>query len=167
MSISPPRRRLLGWLVRHLSWYPPYIGAGIRVESDLENNRYRVSMRLRWFNRNTHGTHFGGSLFSMCDPFFALVVQHRLGPAYEVWMKSADIDYVRPGRGTVCAVFHVPTERIEEIRREVDTSGRSEPAFDVNVLGEAGEVVVRVGQVIHVRRRGGEGVSPPREPASS
>ncbi|MHC5012515.1 MAG: DUF4442 domain-containing protein [Planctomycetota bacterium] len=152
MFRGKPPRRLLRWLVRHLSWYPPYLGAGVRVQADLENDTYRVAMRLRWFNRNVHGTHFGGSLFSMCDPFFALIVAHRLGHDYEVWMKSASIDYVRPGRGTVSAVFHVPAERIEEIRHEVDAMGRADPGFDVNVVDEEGQVVVRVSQVVHVRR---------------
>lgn len=152
MTLDRIHRRLMPWLVRHLSLYPPYVGAGIRVETDLENNRYRARLGLRWYNRNTHGTHFGGSLISMCDPFFALIVQHRLGMAYQVWMKTAAIDYVRPGTGTVSASFHVPAERIDEIRREVDATGRAEPGFHVEILDESQRVVARVDQVVHVRR---------------
>ena len=29
----------------------------------------RVELRQRWYNRNYVGTHFGGSLFAMTDPF--------------------------------------------------------------------------------------------------
>ncbi len=40
---------------------------------------------------------------SMCDPFFMLMLMTRLGPGYVVWDKSASIEFVRPGRGTVTA----------------------------------------------------------------
>ena len=36
----------------------------------------RVRLKLRWYNRNFFGVHFGGSLFAMTDPFFALSLIH-------------------------------------------------------------------------------------------
>lgn len=145
------RRRFRGWMIRNLSLYPPYIGAGVRAQAQLDRNRYVVRMPLRWFNRNIFGSHFGGSLFSMCDPFFALVVQEKLGDDYEVWMKHACIDYLRPGRGTVSGIFQVDEERLAAIRHAVDTHGRDNPEFEVEIRDEAGHVVVRVHQRLHVR----------------
>jgi acyl-coenzyme A thioesterase PaaI-like protein len=138
-------------MIRHLSWYPPYIGAGVLATAQLERNRYLVRMPLRWFNRNIFGTHFGGSLFSMCDPFFALVVQEKLGDGYEVWMKEASIEYLRPGRGTVSGVFEVDEERLTAIRRAVESRGRDNPEFDIEIRDEAGRTIVRVHQRLHVR----------------
>ena len=62
-------------------------------------------MRLTSWNRNFVGTHFGGSLYSMCDPFFVLILSAALGRDYVVWDKAAAIRFLRPGRGTVKATF--------------------------------------------------------------
>jgi acyl-coenzyme A thioesterase PaaI-like protein len=103
--------------------YLPYLGAGIRVVGVADDySRWDVEMKLAHYNRNYFGTHFGGSLYSMCDPFFALIVRKMLGPGYIVWDKEATIRFKRPGRGRVRATFHVPRVRIEEIRVEVDAS---------------------------------------------
>ena len=47
-----------------LNLYPPYLLAGVRVTSIAPDWReLHVSLKLRWFNRNFRGTHFGGSLY--------------------------------------------------------------------------------------------------------
>jgi acyl-coenzyme A thioesterase PaaI-like protein len=119
------------------------------VAGDLRS--VEVEMPLTWFNRNYVGTHFGGSLYSMCDPFFMLMVMMTIGDAYVVWDKSASIRFVRPGRGRVRARFDVTPERVAAIREEADREGRSEPEFQVEVTDEAGEVIARVHKVLHVR----------------
>ncbi len=65
---------------RLINWYPPYMGAGIRVTHVSDDfRRIRVEMRLRWYNRNYVGTHFGGSLFAMADPFLMIMAIRNLG----------------------------------------------------------------------------------------
>ena len=101
-----------------MNLWPPFIGAGIHVEHLAPDYlEARVRMRLGLLNRNYMGTHFGGSLFAMTDPFFALLVMHRLGRDYVVWDKASRIDYRLPGRGTVRAIFRITPEQVEEIRR--------------------------------------------------
>jgi hypothetical protein len=54
---------------RLINIYPPYLGDGVRVRSVAPDYRHiRVEMRLRGYNRNYVGTHFGGSIYSMVDP---------------------------------------------------------------------------------------------------
>ncbi len=142
-----------------INLYPPFLGAGIRVRRASDGRTFDVRMRLAFFNRNYVGTHFGGSLYSMCDPFFMLILMHALGPDYLVWDKAASIRFLRPGRGTVRATFQIPEERIEEIRRAADASGRVEPAFTARVVGEDGEVVAEVDKTLYVRRRRAQGGS--------
>lgn len=139
---------------RLLSFYPPFIGAGIRVRTtEADPYTIRVCMPLRWFNRNVFGTHFGGSLYAMADPFFALILLKTLGKGYIVWDKSACVTFVRPGRGTVRATFHIPPEEVEAIRARADAGEVVEPAYEVDVRDEAGEVVAHVQKVLYVRRR--------------
>ncbi len=141
------------WLVRLLRLYPPYLGAGIQARTAKDLRTYEVRMKLRFYNRNYVGTHFGGSLYSMCDPFFMLILIEALGPGYQVWDKAASIRFRRPGRSTVTARFHIPDEEIEAIRRQADTEGKAEPRFTVGVKDQAGEVVAEVEKVLSVKRR--------------
>lgn len=135
-------------------FYPPYLGAGIRiVTKDPERGVFESEMKLRWWNRNYLGTQFGGSLYSMCDPFFLLILAVQLGPGYVVWDKSASIRFRRPGRGTVRARFEIPPERVEAIRRQVDELGKVEPVFAVEVKAADGELVAEVEKVLYVRKR--------------
>ena len=108
-------------------------------------------MKLRWWSRNYVGTQFGGSLYSMCDPFFMLILVEALGKGYVVWDKAATIRFRRPGRGTVRATFHIPMVRIEEIRAAADARGKVEPTFRAEVVDSQGEVIAEVEKLLYVR----------------
>jgi acyl-coenzyme A thioesterase PaaI-like protein len=142
---------------RRLKWinlYPPMLGAGIRVDylaSDLST--IRVQMKLTRLNVNLVGTHFGGSLYTMCDPWFMLMLIHHLGKGYIVWDKAATIQFLRPGRGTVTATFEMPRDRVDEIRRLADSGGKIEPTFVVDVVDEKKEVVAHVEKLLYVRKK--------------
>ena len=145
------QQRRTSVLLRMLSVFPPYVGAGIRVRTSPDLRTFEVRMKLRWWNRNYVNTHFGGSLYSMCDPFFMLILVEALGRGYVVWDKAATIRFRRPGRGTVRATFHIPPERVEEIRAAADRGEKVEPVFTAEVLDEQGEVVAEVEKLLYVR----------------
>src|SRR3982750_1570314 len=137
-----------------MRFYPPYLGAGVsvtHVAKDLSS--LEVELKLSPWNRNFVGTQFGGSLFSMCDPFFMLMLLMQLGDGYVVWDKSASIDFLRPGRGTVKARFELPRERVDELRAEMQQQGKINPVFEVTVVDEQGQPVARIQKVLSVRRK--------------
>jgi acyl-coenzyme A thioesterase PaaI-like protein len=102
---SPLEKRII---FRLFNIWPPFLGSGIRVRRiDVAGGVIEVELRLRWWNRNYHGTQYGGSLFSMTDPFFALLLIERLGPGFVIWDKSASIRFRRPGQTHVRARFEV------------------------------------------------------------
>jgi acyl-coenzyme A thioesterase PaaI-like protein len=139
-------------LLRLMRFYPPFIGAGIRVTEVAEDLRtIVVEMDLTAWNRNYVGTHFGGSLYAMCDPFYMFMVIQALGPDHVVWDKTASIDFLQPGRGRVSARFELTEERLGQIRAEVAQQGKSHPRFEVDVRDQDGDVVARVGKVLSVR----------------
>ncbi|WP_103528678.1 MULTISPECIES: DUF4442 domain-containing protein [Streptomyces] len=141
-------------LRRVLSWWPPYRFAGVRVLHIAEDwSSARVRMRLGRTNRNAFGTHFGGSLYSMSDPFWALLVLHRLGEDYVVWDKAAEIEFVSPGRGEVFAEFVLAEERVAEIRAATEGGAKALPWFDSTVTAADGTVVARVRKQLYVRRK--------------
>jgi hypothetical protein len=110
-------------------------------------------MKLRWFNRNFVGTHFGGSLYSMVDPHLMLLLMQILGRDYVVWDKSAEIEFHKPGRGRVHSVIRITDEDIERIRRETEGGNAYRPRFELTILDGGGDLVATVTKVLHVRRR--------------
>jgi len=141
-------------LRRLLNFYGPYFGAGIKVEHISEDwKQARVSMKLHWYNRNIVGVHFGGSLYSMADPHLMLMLMKLLGDDYIVWDKSATIDFMRPGTGTVTASFEITDEEVLAIREQTGNNGRYRPEFRIKVVDEKGKTVARIKKVLYVRRK--------------
>ena len=137
---------------RLINIYPPLLGAGIRARR-IDALTIQVELKLTALNRNVVGTHFGGSLYAMCDPWFMLILMRALGDGYIVWDKSAAIRFLRPGRGTVRATFHIAPTRLDEIRAAADQRGKVEPEFAVDVLDDQDQVVARVEKLLYVRKR--------------
>ncbi len=136
-----------------INFYPPFLGAGIRIkEYAKEGNSYLVEMKLRWYNRNVAGTHFGGSLYAMCDPFFVFAAYSYFGDGYIIWDKSASIEYVRPGIGTVSALFEIPIDRLIEMKTEVDNEGRKTFHFKAEILDTKNRVVSKVNKEIYIKK---------------
>lgn len=135
-----------------MKWWPPFLGAGIRVKSLSDDFCDAVvELKLGRLNRNAVGTHFGGSLYAMTDPFFMIMLLHNLGGDYLVWDKSGSIEYVAPGRGTVSAHFHLSEKRIAQIRAEAAEGEKVLPEFEVYVKDAEGGIVARVRKVLYVR----------------
>ena len=142
---------------RRYKWiniYPPFLGAGIRVlHKQSDDYTIKVQLKLTRLNLNAVGTDFGGSLYAMCDPFLMLILLEHVGREYIVWDKAASIQFVKPGRGTVTATFHVTPEQIAELRTQVDREGKIEPVFNVDVIDAQGEVVAKVEKRLYVRKK--------------
>ncbi|MBY6034393.1 DUF4442 domain-containing protein [Marinobacter daepoensis] len=143
-----------GAMRRVLSTFAPYLGAGVQVTHLADDfTTATVEMRQRWYNTNYVGTHFGGSLYSMVDPMYMLLLMRRLGSSYIVWDKSASIDFIRPGKGVVKAEFELTEERLAEIRQATEQGDKYLPEWDVDIVDETGTVVARVHKVLYVRRK--------------
>ncbi len=146
--------------------YPPFLGAGVRVRSVSPDFRHiRVEMALRWYNRNYVGTHFGGSLYSMVDPFYMLMLMQVLGPDYIVWDQSAQIAFLKPGRGTLHADFTLTDADLAAIHTKTANGGKYLPEFVVEIRNADEEVVARVKKTLYVRRKdpsGADSFSPSR-----
>ena len=142
-------------MLRHgLNLWPPFLFAGIHVAAIGDDFRSaRVELRMRPWNRNYVGTHFGGSLFAMTDPFWMLLVLHALGDGYIVWDKAATIDFEKPGRGTVHAEFLLDDATLDELRAAAAGGDKVLRWFDAPVRDAAGDVVAMVRKQLYVRRK--------------
>ncbi len=137
-----------------INLYPPFIGAGIRVVHTAPDfTSVTVELRYTWWNKNIFGTAFGGSLYMMCDPFFVAIMLNNLGSDYIVWDKGAAIQFLKPGRSSVRAVFAISKEEIARVKAETDARGKYEPEYEADIIDEKGVVVARVHKTLYVRRK--------------
>ncbi|MFI6843635.1 DUF4442 domain-containing protein [Kitasatospora sp. NPDC050467] len=139
---------------RGINLWPPFLFAGIKVLALSDDfRRTTVRLRLGRLNRNYVGTHFGGSIFAMTDPFWMLLVMHNLGRDYVVWDAAAEISFVSPGRGDIVAEFVLTDDRLAEIRELTQDGKKALVWFDTEVLAADGSVVARVRKQLYVREK--------------
>ncbi|GLQ33452.1 DUF4442 domain-containing protein [Litoribrevibacter albus] len=142
------------WFRRFVNVWPPFVGAGISLEQLAEDfSEATVAMKLKFTNTNYVGVHFGGSLYSMCDPFYMLLIMNRIGKDYIVWDKAAEIEFKRPGKGTVRAHFKVDEAMLEDIRTHTENGDRYFPVYEVDILDEQGEVVATVKKTLYIKKK--------------
>ena len=139
---------------RVLNLWPPFLFTGIHVSRIGDDFRSaRVELRMRPWNRNYVGTHFGGSLFAMTDPFWMLLVMHAIGDGYIVWDKAAGIEFEKPGRGPVAAEFRLEDAVLDELRAAAADGGKVLRWFETPVRDASGEVVATVRKQLYLRRK--------------
>ena len=137
-----------------MNLWPPFLAAGIRVKRlDPDWKRIDVEMKLHLWNSNYVGTHYGGSLYSMADPFYMLMLMENLGRDYVVWDKSASIRFRRPGKGTVAVSFQLTDEDIAEICAALQTEAKLDRTFQAEIKDESGTVVAEIQKVVHIRKK--------------
>lgn len=143
--------RLLRW---GMSLWPPFLGAGIRVRHIARDFReVVVEMPLRRYNRSRSGTHAGGSLFAMTDPFFTLMLVNNLDSGYMVWDKQASIDFVAPGRGRAHARMQLTDHDLAQIRARTAEGDKHLHLFRTEITDDEGLVMARVEKIVYVRRQ--------------
>ncbi len=140
--------------IKLLNFYPPFVGAGIRVEYlSPDFKKAVIALKLRWWNQNMLGTHFGGSLMSMSDPFYMLLIMQNLGREYIVWDKASEIQFKKPGKGKVTCTFEIDDELILKLKTEADAHRKTEVILPLQILNAQGEVVCELKKTVYVRKK--------------
>jgi len=116
--------------------------------------KIEVHLRLLWYNKNVFGVHFGGSLYAMTDPFFALMLTYKLGKNYIVWDKSASIRFIKPGKDTVRAVFELTQNTIDVIHENLEKNQKYIFILQCKITDlQSGETVAEVDKELYVRKK--------------
>jgi len=145
--LKDPRLLRLG-----MNMWPPFVGAGIAVEElSLDYSYVRVALKSTFYNRNYVGTHFGGSLFAMTDPFFMLMLIRNMGHRYYIWDRSARIEFVAPGKGKVVAEMSISAEDLAQLRESTATGEKFERDFHTTIVDAEGSIVAKVSKRIYAR----------------
>ena len=137
-----------------MNCWPPFIGTRVHIEHIAPDwQSLRVRMKLSTRNKNYVGTHFGGGLFTMTDPFYVVLLMNVLGRDYVVWDKSTQIQFIAPGRSTVRATIEISEAMQAEIRAATATGEKFEPTYRIDILDDAGKLIARVDKTIYIRKK--------------
>lgn len=148
MKVTPKILKLL------INLYPPYLGAGVRINYISEDWReLHTSMSLRWYNRNAVGTHFGGSLYSMVDPHLMLLLFRLLGKGYWIWDKSAEIEFIKASDKRVTATIKVSGSDLEKIKHHTENGEKYLHEFMIEIRDEDNDLVAKVRKILYVKKK--------------
>lgn len=135
-----------------VNFWPPLFFSGIKVTYiSPDYKETRVTLKLRWYNRNYVRTQYGGSLMSMTDPWYMLMIMTNLGRDYFVWDKHAEIDYISPGKTHVHALFKISDETLNDIRAKTANGEKYVPEFLVDIKDDNGQLVARVKRRVYIK----------------
>jgi len=142
----------LKWAMR---FYPPLFFQRIWViKFDKGFTGVHVKISKSFLNINYNRTIFGGTIFSASDPFFALLFDQllqRRGLKCRVWLKSAEIKYLKPGKTNLYFTISLSEEQIIEAETTLSTVGKFIKAYPLNIFNSKGVLCATVINEIYIR----------------
>lgn len=142
------------YLLKLWNLWPPFLFTGIKIQKYTEDFRsISVKLKLRFWNANYVGTQYGGSIFSLSDAFYMVMLMRNLGPEYTVWDKTATIHYLKPGRTDLFAAFTLNEEDLTQIQTTLQTQKSMLWNRQVEIKDANGMIVATVDKEIYIRKK--------------
>ena len=114
----------------------------------------KVVLRRTLFNINFHKTIFGGSIFSACDPYFPTMYYHIFANKNRkliVWLKSAEIQYLKPAESTLKLHFKISKQDIQDVEDNLNKTGKFEILHTVHAINKKGIICAKAKMEIYLR----------------
>ena len=138
-----------------LCLYPPLLFQRIWVRRFHQGFRgVDVKINKSLFNKNYNGSIFGGTIYAATDPFYALLFDQLLqreGFKIRVWLKSASIQYLKPGRSDLYFTIYISDEMLNDAITALNTTGKFVKAYPMEILNKDGELCATVNNEVYIR----------------
>ena len=138
-----------------LCLYPPLLLQRIWVKK-FHDGFLGVDVKITnsFLNRNYNGSIFGGSIYAATDPFYALLfdqLMQRRGFKVRVWLKSASIQYLKPGLTSLHFTLKITEEMILEAETALKETGKFVKAYPMEITNNNGELCATVMNEVYIR----------------
>lgn len=145
--------RSLTWVMR---LYPPFLFQRIWVRRFLPGFRgVDVKVNYSVLNRNSNGSIFGGTIFSATDPLYALLfgqlMRRRGFNNVIVWLKSAQIQYLKPARTALEVQIRISDDTVAEAEETLRHVGKFVRVFHIELVDRSGEVCAIADNEVYIR----------------
>ena len=138
-----------------LNIYPPLFFNRIILKEISNDFTYmKVHIKKSVFNMNLHKTIFGGSIFSACDPYFPTMYYQIFaskGRKLIIWMKSADIQYLKPAESSLELIFKLNERDIKLVEKELNNKGKFEIWHTVQAINKQGIICASAKLLVYMR----------------
>lgn len=142
----------LKWLMR---LYPPMLFQRIwvkKIDKDFRGIDVKINRSL--FTTNLGSATFGGTIFAATDPFYALLIgqimQHK-GFKITVWLKSAEIQYLKPARKDLHYSIKIDDEMINEVELAISNEGKFVKTYPIEIFDTTGDLCVIALNEVYIR----------------
>ena len=138
-----------------LNIFPPLLfNRIVLIEISDDFMQMRVVIRRALFNINFHKTIFGGTIFSACDPYFPTMYYHIFAKKNRkliIWLKSAEIQYLKPADSTLKLHFKITEDEIQLAEKTLNEKGKCEIWHSVEAINKKGVVCARAKMQVYLR----------------
>jgi acyl-coenzyme A thioesterase PaaI-like protein len=142
----------LKWLMR---LYPPMFFQRIWVKKIYKGfTGIDVKINRSLITSNLGNSTFGGTIFSAADPFYALLfgqIMQRKGFKITVWLKSAHIQYIKPGKTDLFYSFSIDEEMINEAEKALKSEGKFIKSYPIEIFDKNGELCATALNEVYIR----------------
>ncbi|QRN40895.1 MAG: DUF4442 domain-containing protein [Neisseriaceae bacterium] len=145
----PKNKHIVRWI---MNIWPPFLFSGIGVTELSDDFRYcKVRLKNWAATRNVNGAQYGGSLFAMTDPIYAMMLILLLGDKYYIWDKEAEIEFKKPGIGKIFLECSITDKMLQEIYEHTRNGDKYFPKITSNLYDETGDTIATTTRTLYVR----------------
>ena len=138
MRLYPPLLFQGIWVVR---FHPGFTGVDVKIHKSI-------------VNRNYNGSIFGGTIYAATDPFYAVLFDQllqRRGFKVRVWLKSASIQYLKPGRSHLFFSIKITDDMLDDAMNTLKVHGKFVKAYPMEIYSINGEHCASVMNEVYIR----------------
>jgi hypothetical protein len=99
---------------------------------------------------------FGGTLYTATDPFYAMlfgqILKHK-GYSISVWLKSASIQFLKPGRTDLYFHISITDEMINEAEEAINKNGVFIKSYSIEIYSKTSDLYAIAKNEIYIRKK--------------
>ncbi len=138
-----------------LNIFPPlFFNRIVLKEISDDFMQIKVVVRRALFNINFHKTIFGGTIFSAFDPYFPTMYYNiflNKNRKLIVWLKSAEINYLKPAKSTLNIHFKITQDEIDLAEKTLKKKGKFEVWHTAEAINKKGVICARARMQVYLR----------------
>ncbi len=119
-----------------------FLGADVKINKSL-------------MNINSNKTIFGGTIFSAIDPFYPILLdqyfKHQGISRTVAWLKTAHIDYIKPGKYDLEVSIRLNNQILEETLKTIKKEGKVVRTFQTQVFDKHGTLCAVAHNEVYIR----------------
>lgn len=145
---------ILKWGMR---LYPPLLLQRIWVQTihkDFKGADIKINRSLCTLNFGK--AIFGGTIYSGTDPFYAMLfgqILRNKNYHITIWLKSASIQFLKPGRTDLFYSIVITDEMIKELETELNSKGVFVKSYTIEVYSKNKELTAIAKNEIYIRKK--------------